>query len=59
MEFGVAVAVKARMVGDFEAPPGGFAEAQAAQYDALVQGVERGDEDAAAAAMLRLLQDLP
>jgi DNA-binding FadR family transcriptional regulator len=53
MEFGVAVAVKARMVGD-DAPTGGLAQAQAGQYDALVLAVERGEVEAAGRAMLAL-----
>ncbi|WP_103256500.1 FadR/GntR family transcriptional regulator [Tabrizicola aquatica] len=55
MEFGVAVAVKARLVGEFEAPPGGLAEAKAPQYEALVQAVERGEAEAAAQAMSHLM----
>lgn len=58
MEFGVAVAVKARLQGEQEAPPGGLAEALAPIYEALVQAVERGDAEAAAVAMARLV-DLP
>mgnify|MGYP001229729229 CR=1 FL=1 len=54
MEFGVAVAVKARMVGD-SAPPDGLAAAQAAQYEALVLAVERGDVDAAGRVMQKLV----
>jgi DNA-binding FadR family transcriptional regulator len=54
MEFGVAVAVKARMVGD-DAPPVGLASAQAAGYEALVQAVERGESAAAASAMQALV----
>jgi DNA-binding FadR family transcriptional regulator len=54
MEFGVAVAVKARMVGD-DAPPEGLASTQAAGYEALVQAVERGESAAAASAMQALV----
>lgn len=55
MEFGVAVAVKARLVGEFEAPADGLAEALAPHYEALVQAVERGEAEAAAQAMSRLV----
>ena len=51
---GVAVAVKARMVGD-SAPPDGLAAAQAVQYEALVLAVERGDVDAAGRVMQKLV----
>ena len=54
VEFGVAVAVKARMVGD-SAPPDGLAAAQAVQYEALVLAVERGDVDAAGRVMQKLV----
>ncbi len=54
VEFGVAVAVKARMVGDSD-PPDGLAAAQAVQYEALVLAVERGDVDAAGRVMQKLV----
>ena len=54
VEFGVAVAVKARMVGD-SAPPDGLAAAQAGQYEALVLAVERGEVEAAGQAMQALV----
>jgi DNA-binding FadR family transcriptional regulator len=54
VEFGVAVAVKARMIGD-DAPPDGLAAAQARQYEALVQAVERGEVAAAGQAMQALV----
>ena len=54
VEFGVAVAVKARMVDD-SAPPNGLAAAQAVQYEALVLAVERGDVDAAGRVMQKLV----
>ena len=54
MEFGVAVAVKARMVGD-DAPPEGLAVAQAYQYETLVQTIERGEVEAAGQAMQALV----
>jgi len=55
MEFGVAVAVKERLNAELEAPPGGLADAQAALYEALVGAVERGEVEAAAAAMTALV----
>jgi DNA-binding FadR family transcriptional regulator len=54
MEFGVAVAVKARMLGE-DAPPDGLASAQAGSYEALVLAVERGEVEAAGQAMQALV----
>lgn len=54
VEFGVAVSVKARMVGE-QSPPEGLAETQAVRYGALVQAVERGAVEAAAEAMTALV----
>jgi DNA-binding FadR family transcriptional regulator len=54
VEFGVAVAVKARMLGE-DAPPDGLAPAQASQYEALVLAVERGEVEAAGRAMQALV----
>lgn len=56
MEFGVAVSVKARMVGDYDAPPEGLAAGQARLYETLVQSVERGEVEAAAEAMTALVR---
>jgi DNA-binding FadR family transcriptional regulator len=56
MEFGVAVSVQARLVGDGDTRPEGLAEAQARLYEALVQSVERGEVEAAATAMLALVR---
>jgi len=43
-------------VGEHDAPPGGLAEAQARLYEALVLSVERGEVEAAAAAMIALVR---
>jgi DNA-binding FadR family transcriptional regulator len=56
LEFGVAVSVQARLVGDGDTRPEGLAEAQAGLYEALVLSVERGEVEAAATAMLALVR---
>ncbi|NBE09082.1 FadR/GntR family transcriptional regulator [Paragemmobacter ruber] len=56
IEFGVAVAVLARLDGDGNAPREGLAGAVATEYDALVGAVDHGDEEAAAKRMLSILQ---
>ena len=53
-EFGVAVAVMAQLEGDRSAPPEGLAAPRAAEYEALVRAIERGDEATAAALMSAL-----
>jgi DNA-binding FadR family transcriptional regulator len=54
MEFGVAVSVKARMVGG-DAPPDGLAGVQTSRYETLVLSVERGEVEAAGRAMQALV----
>ena len=51
LEFGVAVAVLARLSPDLQAPAEGLAAAKAALYEHLVRAVERGDADNAAQVM--------
>jgi DNA-binding FadR family transcriptional regulator len=55
IEFGVAVAVLARLTEDLSAPAEGLARAAEPLYERLVRSVERGEEDAAAAAMTDVL----
>ncbi len=54
IEFGVAVSVLKKLTAERNAPPQGLAEAEAPLYATLVQSVERGNGDAAAAAMAEL-----
>lgn len=54
MEFGVAVSVLAQMTEDRMAPAAGLALARAADYEALVRAIERGDSETAAARMAAL-----
>ncbi len=54
LEFGVAVSVLARLTGDQLAPEGGLADLHSAQYDALIDAVERGDPATAATVMTEL-----
>ncbi len=56
IEFGVAVAVLARLDADRNAPAEGLAATVMADCEALVGAVERGEADLAADAMLRLLR---
>jgi DNA-binding FadR family transcriptional regulator len=59
LEFGAAVSVLARLAPDGQAPAEGLAARQAAQYDALIQAIETGDADRAAAGMAALLAAAP
>lgn len=59
LEFGAAVAVKARLTPDGLAPPEGLAELQAIDCDRLIQAIEQGNADEAAAAMARLMAEFP
>lgn len=54
LEFGVAVSVVSRLTLDRQAPPEGLADLQAAQYEALVRAVERGDAETSAMLMAEL-----
>lgn len=51
LEFGVAVAVRARLTPSLDAPPGGLAHDRASSCEALVRAIELGEADAAAVAM--------
>lgn len=54
-EFGVALAVKARLGPDLTAPDGGLAAEKAALYAGLVSAVETGQREEARSAMARIL----
>ena len=56
LEFGVAVSVLAKLGPDHAAPPPGLAQARAAEYEALIRAIERGDEDASANRMADLMR---
>ncbi len=56
LEFGVAVSVLAKLGQDHAAPPPGLAQARAAEYEALIRAIERGDEDASANRMADLMR---
>lgn len=56
LEFGVAVSVLAKLGQDHAAPPPGLAQARAAEYEALIRAIERGDEDASATRMADLMR---
>jgi DNA-binding FadR family transcriptional regulator len=55
MEFGIAVAVQRRLTSDGRAPPEGLAQAVEAEYCEVINAVERGQEDLAAAGMSKLI----
>lgn len=58
-EFGVAITLIPRLTAEHEAPAGGLAEAQAANYAALVESIERGDAEASVTAMEQILAWTP
>lgn len=55
VEFGVVHDVLGQLDGDGQPPPGGLAPALAPAYEALVRAIDRGEPEAAAEAMLRLV----
>lgn len=55
VEFGVVHDVLGRLDAEGRPPAAGLAPALAADYEALVRAIERGEPEAAAAAMLRLV----
>ena len=55
MEFGVAQDVLNRLSADREAPPEGLAGPRAQRYEALIQAIDRGEAETAAAVMADLL----
>jgi DNA-binding FadR family transcriptional regulator len=54
LEFGVAVGVLARLSEDRQAPEAGLADQQSADYDALIQAIEQGDQARSALVMAEL-----